>query len=249
MLLSRLETLRERADETSARHSRSHKQPAVTFNPAQVTVRPTGRRLDAMDTLAARHDKTAFAKGNATVQASLFDDGVTSDSTMDEFVPPVKFDASGTPDNIMSNTGELLKPEPVKAFANECRHTSRPRLQSREDTFSAEITAALECVNLTELDQLAGAEQQTQSHLDSHLACHRWHVGRGSSDNSWCLEQMVQMMERQNDEAGSLDLLEILEAMQEDDGEEALHGSVLPILGTSRGRLPTVAELALDRAS
>ena len=77
------------------------------------------------------------------------------------------------------------------------------------------------------------------------------HARSASVDHSWCLEAMVAMVERTSTWEAStrsddLDLLDILESMQDDDGgydqRLSVHSRVLPSLGVANGMLPPTFE-------
>ena len=223
-LCSKLEHLRDRAEvrrDALRRLRPQAKQPPIIFNPTTLKLPSATSRLVG---------PPPAGKGDAARKASGMD-GET--------------DGSGTPESIIDFRPSKI--EPIPAFAKSRRLSSSPSA-----AFPEALAAALEQLD-TRREQPPKAEAEDASDdvfddspatpPDPAIVPPPDHVGR--RQNSWNLEMMVQMMERQEGEKEEMDLIDILEAIDDDDDLEPaspFRRSVLPMLGTSHGKLPKIDE-------
>lgn len=216
-LSSTLERLREQSEERRAalRRVRPHaKQAPVIFNPSNYLARSHGTFEHSMSTLGEEE-----ARGKAC-------DGSASPSSITDLL-------------------FLPRPEPADKWTRAERTGKTDVLSAALDRLHTndELRAEAEAIASSELLMNETAYDATPTPPEDH-------IGRRTAHHSWDLEMMVQMVERGDptQTSGELDLLDILEAMEDDDGANGDEPpandsrSVLPLLGTSRGRLPPITE-------
>ena len=167
-----------------------------------------------------------------------------------------------SPDSIMASPGSV-EPTEIEAFALSSRLRSERRrpcdARLPDSNLTDQLTAALHCVSMaaeappppppsTRFSVLPSATRPAVSQQPQRSSVCRAGTGSASVDHSWCLEAMVGMVERTSSwshDAGGvdLDLLDILESMQDDDGSNP-SASVLPTLGvrSGHGMLPPTLE-------
>lgn len=165
--------------------------------------------------------------------------------------------ACASPDSIMATAGQV-EPKEIEAFSLSSRFTSerQPLRDPRpsDDTFTEQLTASLDRASVAEAQAparflvLPSATRHAVSQ-QPQLRSGACRAGSASVDHSWSLEAMVSMMERTSSwshggEGVDLEVLDILESMQDDDGTWGCDpsASILPTLGVSHGMLPVTLE-------
>ena len=151
--------------------------------------------------------------------------------------------ACASPDSIMATPGRVT-PGEIEAFSLSSRFGSKHQHQPQgDDAFTEQLTAALAQAVMREPSTVPRMAAQQPQHSMGRASNAR----SASVDHSWCLEAMVGMVERTSTWEASttsddLDLLDILESMQDDDGGYDQSLSVLPSLGVANGMLPPTFE-------
>jgi len=172
-------------------------------------------------------------------------------------------DLTLSPDSIMDCPERTRPQAPLDLFSKDLRHGKAPPLPSSGSPVISEsqLVAAV---------SLANRKRETNTVRDpawegfyERPAKVQQHFSREAESyspaQSWCLEAMVNMVERMDASQTSYstsDMLDVLDILEMEDSEEkqdeedyatplvAGHRcSVLPILGVSKGRLPWVDEL------